>query len=135
MREEEKYKEQIEAMADQPIEGGSLWKKISKFGQRIGLKAVYSALLLYYAFLRKDTPAWAKRIITGVLTYLIAPIDAIPDLTPFLGFTDDLSILGLALATLAAYINPEVRVKARERLSKWFENIDEATLDAVDKNL
>ena len=135
MTEEEKYKELIEEQADNPIEATSLWKKLAKYAQRIGLKSVYSALLLYYAFRRKDTPAWAKRIITGILAYFIAPIDAIPDLTPFLGFTDDLGILGFGLATIAAYINKDVRLNARAQLEKWFDHIDEKELDAVDKTL
>ena len=101
----------------------------------MGLKSVYSALLLYYAYRRKDTPAWAKRVITGVLAYFIAPIDAIPDLTPFIGFTDDLGVLGFGLATIAVYINKEVRLNARTQLEKWFENIDQKELDSVDKTL
>ena len=135
MTEEEKYKKLIEEQADNPIEATTLWKKIAKFAQKIGLKTVYSALLLYYAFRRKDTPLWAKRIITGILAYFIAPIDAIPDLTPFLGFTDDLSVLGFGLVIVAAYINGDVRQNARAQLDKWFDNIDEKELDAVDKTL
>ena len=135
MTEEEKYKELIEEQADNPIEATTLWKKIAKFAQKIGLKAVYSALLLYYAFRRKDTPAWAKRIITGILAYFIAPIDMIPDLTPFLGFTDDLSVLGFGLVIVAAYINADVRKSARAQLEKWFDNIDVKELDEVDRNL
>lgn len=135
MTEEEKYTEFIEEQADNPIEATSLWKKLAKYAQRIGLKSVYSSLLLYYAFKRKDTPIWAKRVITGVLAYLISPIDLVPDLTPFLGFTDDLGVLGFGLATIAVYINKEVRTNARVQLANWFENIDEAELDAVDKTL
>ncbi len=135
MTKEEKYRELIEEQADNPIEATSLWKKITKFAQKIGLKTVYSALLLYYAYRRKDTPAWAKRVITGVLAYFISPIDMIPDLTPFIGFTDDLGVLSFGLATIAVYINKEVRTNARAQLEKWFENVDENELDAIDKTL
>jgi uncharacterized membrane protein YkvA (DUF1232 family) len=135
MTEEEKYKELVEEQSDNPIEATSLWKKIAKYAKKMGLKSVYSALLLYYAYRRKDTPAWAKRVITGVLAYFIAPIDAIPDLTPFIGFTDDLGVLGFGLATIAVYINKEVRLNARTQLEKWFENIDQKELDSVDKTL
>ena len=135
MTKEEKYRELIEEQADNPIEATPLWKKITKFAQKIGLKTVYSALLLYYAYRRKDTPAWAKRVITGVLAYFISPIDMIPDLTPFIGFTDDLGVLSFGLATIAVYINKEVRTNARAQLEKWFENVDENELDAIDKTL
>jgi len=114
MTDEEKYKESIEDQADNSIEASSLWKKLSKFAQKIGLKAVYSALLLYYAFKRKDTPVWAKRVITGVLAYFIAPIDAIPDLTPFLGFTDDLGILGFSKCILIQIVLKSCKFKLDE---------------------
>jgi uncharacterized membrane protein YkvA (DUF1232 family) len=135
MTEEDKYKNIIENTEDKEIEESSLWKKITKYAKNAGLKVVYSALLLYYAYRRKDTPAWAKRIITGTLAYFIAPLDAIPDLTPFLGFTDDLGILGIGLVMVAAYINEEVRANARANLVSWFGDVDEAELKEVDDKL
>lgn len=33
-----------------------------------------------------------KAVVVGVLLYFINPIDMIPDLTPFLGFSDDLGL-------------------------------------------
>ncbi len=92
-----------------------LIKQILKKG---GTRLLYSALLLFYAFKRKDLPAWAKSIVIGALGYLLSPIDAIPDLTPVLGFTDDLGLLSYALVLIAAYINDDVREKARDRLEK-----------------
>jgi uncharacterized membrane protein YkvA (DUF1232 family) len=71
----------------------------------------------------------------GALAYFISPIDFIPDLTPFLGFTDDLGILGMGLVAIAAYINDDVRKNARERLSKWFKNYKESDLREVDDKL
>jgi uncharacterized membrane protein YkvA (DUF1232 family) len=112
-----------------------LWRKIARFARQMGVKVVYSALLLFYAFRRSDTPGWAKRIILGVLGYLLSPIDAIPDLSPFLGYTDDLGVLGFGLVTVAAYINDEVREKARQKLRDWFGNYDEEELKEVDEKL
>lgn len=34
-----------------------------------------------------------KAIVIGTLLYFINPLDLVPDLTPFLGFTDDLGIV------------------------------------------
>lgn len=132
---EEKYNEQINEHADTPVKESSLWNKISKYAKRAGIRTVYSVLLLFYAFKRKETPAWAKRIITGILAYFIAPLDAIPDLTPFLGFTDDVGLLGFGLVTIAAYVNDEVKTKSREQLKKWFGEYDEAELKPVDDKL
>lgn len=91
-----------------------LFTRIIKKG---GISLIYSALLLFYAFRRTDLPVWARSIILGALGYLLTPIDSIPDLTPFLGYTDDLGILSYALVMIAAYINDEVRQKAQRKLN------------------
>ena len=113
----------------------NFWTKLRQFAKKVGVKSVYSSLLLYFAYKRSETPGWAKRLIIGVLGYLIAPIDAIPDLTVFLGFTDDIGLLSFALVTVAAFINDDVRGQAREQLASWFPDADEADLEAVDKKL
>lgn len=112
-----------------------LWDKLKNYAKQAGLKTVYSALLLYYAYKRKDTPAWAKRVIIGVLGYLIAPIDAIPDLTPFIGYTDDIGMLSFGLVTIACYVNDGVKENARKHLDKWFGDFDEDDLKEVDDQL
>ncbi len=112
-----------------------LHHKLGRIARQAGLRTVYAALLLYYAYQRKETPAWAKRIILGALGYLISPIDMLPDLTPFLGYTDDLGVLAFGLTTIACYINDEVRQRARTRLQRWFGTYDEADLRKVDDAL
>lgn len=109
-----------------------LWKKLSKFAKAIGAKTTYTVLLMYYAYRRKDTPRWAKNIVLGALGYLIAPIDAIPDISPLVGFTDDLGVLSFGLVAIAAYVNDDVKRKARKKLDKWFGNVDAVDLDDVD---
>lgn len=112
-----------------------LWNKLSNYAKKAGIKTVYSVLLLFYAYRRKETPSWAKNIILGTLGYFLAPIDAIPDLSPIIGYTDDIGVLSFGLVTIAAYINKEVREKAKERLSKWFGEYDPKELEEVDKKL
>ena len=112
------------------------WKRFPQLVKQAGLKAVYTALLLYNAYKRKETPVWARRIIMGALGYLIMPFDALPDITPIVGYTDDLGVLGLGLVTVAAYVNDEVRQKSRQQLTQWFgTDVDEADLEEVDKQL
>lgn len=112
-----------------------MWKKIKNYATKAGQQTVYTVLLLYYAYKRKDTPLWAKNIIIGTIGYFISPIDALPDLTPIIGYTDDIGVLSFGLVTIACYVNEEVRVKARGKLSKWFKSFDEADLKAVDDKL
>lgn len=111
------------------------WQKLQHFARQAGIKTVYSALLLFYAYRRKDTPAWAKTIVLGTLGYFLSPIDAIPDLSPIIGYTDDLGWLSFGLVTIASYINKEVRENARQRLTKWFGEYDPKELDAIDEKL
>jgi len=112
-----------------------LWSKLKKFARQAGVKTVYTVLLLFYAYKRKDTPGWAKKLIIGVLGYFLAPIDAIPDLTPFIGLTDDFSLLSVGLVTIAGYVNKEVREQAREKLKTVFGEYDPNELVEIDKRL
>ena len=111
------------------------WRKLTRYARQAGIKTVYTALLLFYAYRRKETPTWAKSIVFGALGYLIAPFDALPDLTPIIGYTDDIGILSFGLVTIAAYINQDVKENARGQLHRWFGDYDEQELDAVDKQL
>jgi uncharacterized membrane protein YkvA (DUF1232 family) len=55
-----------------------------------GREVIEKALWLYYAAQQPNTPLWAKTAIYGALGYFISPIDAIPDITPVIGYADDL---------------------------------------------
>lgn len=109
-----------------------LWRKIARYAKRLGQRVIYMVLLMYYAYRCPQTPAWARRTILATLAYFISPIDFLPDLTPFLGFSDDLGLLSVSLAAIAAHINADVRQQAREQLQVWFGTLDAPTLDAVD---
>jgi uncharacterized membrane protein YkvA (DUF1232 family) len=63
------------------------------------------------------------------------PFDALPDLTPIIGYTDDLGVLSFGLVTIAAYVNDEVRIKARLKLRDWFGEINAEELSEVDEQL
>ncbi len=113
----------------------AFWGRIGDYARRAGSQLTYTALLLYFAYQRKETPAWAKRIVLGSLGYLLAPIDLIPDLSPFIGLTDDIGVLSLSLVTISAYVNDEVRHKAKAQLSRWFRQVKEEDLREVDDKL
>jgi uncharacterized membrane protein YkvA (DUF1232 family) len=113
----------------------ALKTKLGRYASKAGVKTVYTVLLLYYAYQRKETPRWAKNIVLGALGYFLAPIDALPDLAPIVGYTDDIGVLGFGLVTVAAYVNKEVKDKARTRLKAWFKTYEEADLAEVDKRI
>lgn len=62
-------------------------------------------IALYYAFINKSTPWYAKFIIVISLLYLVSPIDIIPDFIPVAGYLDDIVVVPL-LFTFAARLVP-----------------------------
>lgn len=96
------------------------WDKLKHGAFVAGKEVVERALCLYYAAQKPDTPLWAKTVIYGALTYFISPIDAVPDITPVLGYSDDLGVLVSAVLTVAMYVTDEVRLQAREKAGSWF---------------
>lgn len=97
-----------------------LWSKLRRAAKRIGYEALEKALWLYYAAEKPETPAWARTTAYGALGYLILPFDAIPDVLWGAGYTDDIGVLTLAVATLINYIDDDVRQRTTRRLRQWF---------------
>ena len=114
---------------------GRFLSRLGAIARGAGTRAVYTALLLYYAYEREETPKWAKRTVLGALGYLLMPLDAVPDLTPILGYTDDLGVLAAALTMVAAYVNKDVRERARQKLQQWIPEPADADLREIDEKL
>lgn len=94
--------------------------KLIRYAKAAGSEVVERALQLYFALEDPATPAWAKGVIIAALGYFISPVDAIPDVIPAAGYSDDLGVLALALASVAMYITPAVKEQARAKLKDWF---------------
>ena len=107
----------------------SFWNKVKKFASKAGSKVIYTALKLYYTMQSPDTPAWAKAVIIGALGYFISPIDVIPDITPVVGYADDLGVLAAAAASVATNITPAIKAEAKRKLREWFGNSEMEDLD------
>lgn len=73
---------------------------------------------LYFALQRDETPVWAKTTIVGALGYFISPIDAVPDVIPVVGYSDDLAVLVAAVATVASYIDAGVKRQTTTKLKQ-----------------
>ncbi|MGH7822089.1 MAG: YkvA family protein [Candidatus Binatia bacterium] len=96
------------------------WQKVARYARGAGREVVERALQLFYAAQAPETPVWAKTVIYGALGYFISLADAIPDLTPVVGYSDDLGVLVAAIATVTAYITPAIRDRARQKAKEWF---------------
>ncbi len=75
------------------------------------------ALAAWYCARDPATPSRVRFILISALAYFVLPIDAIPDLVPFLGFTDDAAVIAAAVASVAREMKPEHRDKAKDILS------------------
>jgi uncharacterized membrane protein YkvA (DUF1232 family) len=72
------------------------------------------AVALYYCWLDPRTPLPIKVTIAGALLYFLAPIDAIVDLLPAIGFADDAGVIATAFLTAASHINDDHRRQSDE---------------------
>ena len=54
----------------------------------------------------------------GALAYFVMPIDAVPDILMFVGFGDDIAVLGAAIAAIRTNMTEEHYAKARAALGK-----------------
>ncbi len=104
-------------------------EKISRIAKRAGAKLVYAALILYYTLQSDSVSVKDKAIIIGALGYLISPLDVVPDAIPIVGLGDDLGVLVYVLQKVWGNVSEDVKTKARERLSKWF---DEDEIEEID---
>lgn len=95
-------------------------ESLQGLAKRAGVEVVRKALQLFFVLRRPETPAWAKRTVIGALAYLVLPLDALPDLLPLVGFTDDLVVITAALSTVAFYVNDDVRASANAKVESWF---------------
>ena len=106
-------------------------EKISRIAKRAGAKLVYAALLLYYTLQSDKVSTKDKAIIIGALGYMISPIDVIPDAIPIAGLTDDLAVLVYVLKKVWVDVDEDVKTKARERLTKWFDEDEIGEIDSL----
>ena len=109
-------------------------EKISRIAKRAGSKLVYAALILYYTLQSDKVSVKDKAIIIGALGYLISPLDVVPDAIPIVGLSDDLSVLVYVLQKVWGDVSDDVKQRAHEKLSKWFDEDEIAEIDNLFAN-
>ncbi|MDR6951948.1 uncharacterized membrane protein YkvA (DUF1232 family) [Ancylobacter sp. 3268] len=92
------------------------WRKLAGVATRIPFAA--DAAAAYYCALDRETPVKVRAMLFGSLAYFLLPSDAVPDILPVLGFSDDAAVLATALNLLAAHITPIHREAARRALER-----------------
>ena len=90
------------------------WRKARRVAVR--LPFAEDLLAAWYCAFDRDTPMQVKAALIGALAYFVLPFDAIPDMLPVLGFTDDAAVLATAMKLVIDNIRPEHREAARRKL-------------------
>jgi uncharacterized membrane protein YkvA (DUF1232 family) len=94
----------------------SFWRKLRSIPAR--LPFAEDLLAAYYCAFDHGTPLQVKATLVATIAYFVLPIDAIPDVLPVLGFTDDAAVLATAIKLVANHIRPLHREAARSALDR-----------------
>ncbi len=107
---------EAEVLESSVIEEGILKKILLTAGRAIAQPALEGVELI----MDNSTPAQVRISIMGALTYLIVPVDLIPDFIPASGFSDDLVALTAVITLWQNHITPQMKSRAKSKLDKWF---------------
>ena len=111
----------------------ALFEKIKKFTKKAGEKTVYLVLILYYATFDKALPVKDRLMVVAALGYFILPLDFLPDALPG-GFVDDAGALFYVVKHIWGNLSDETFRKAKQKLSEWFDDVDESALKVVEES-
>ncbi len=93
------------------------WDKVMKYGKQAGKTTVYYSLLLFYVAKSPEVPKSTKMIIVGALSYLIFPLDLIPDFIPAVGLVDDAGVIAAAVFKVISHIDDDIKNKAKVKMN------------------
>jgi len=88
--------------------------------RRAGRTIARPALECFEMLIDGSTPHQARLTVLAALTYLVLPLDLIPDFIPAAGFTDDMVALTALLGLCTRHVTPVIKDRAQCRLDQWF---------------
>ncbi len=106
LKDIDEIKEKAEKITSKDIEyvEKNFWEKISQLRGKIGFKRDLIAL---YKFMKDPTVSFLKKaIVVFALLYFIIPLDSIPDISPIVGFLDDIGVVGIIVRYLSKELEP-----------------------------
>ena len=113
-------KEEMDAMRQAARDGEGVLSRtldrLKTLGRRLPFAEDLFAAL--YCALDPATDRKVKLVLFGAAAYFLMPADAIPDLFPVLGFTDDAAVIAAAIAAVRSGITDTHRNKARDTLAR-----------------
>ena len=93
---------------------------LARLLRRAGRTLARPALECFEMLLDGSTPHQARLTVLAALTYLVVPLDLIPDFIPAAGFSDDMVALTALLGLCTRHLTPAIRQRAQRRLDRWF---------------
>jgi len=95
------------------------WPKFRSFAAKLPFAEDVAAA--WFCATDSQVPLRVRGTLIAALAYFIMPLDFVPDILAFVGMTDDIAVLSLAISTLAAHITDKHRAQAREALADVVE--------------
>ena len=92
------------------------WPKIRRVCARAPFAA--DALAVWYCAKDDETPTAAKGMMLAALAYFVLPSDALPDILPAIGYTDDAAVFAALLSLVGRNLKPRHQAAAREAISR-----------------
>lgn len=88
--------------------------------KRVAKRIPFAEDLLAAWFCARDpaTPRRVRMTLLAALGYFVLPVDALPDIMPLFGFTDDAAVIAAAIAAVAGSITIEHRERAKQALAE-----------------
>ena len=102
------------------IKKNDVFKKISILAKKLGKEAIRKVLTLYYIMIDPNTEIKDRLSILGTITYLLSPIDTVPDALPG-GYMDDIILVTTLLGLLNKLNTNTIKQEVEETIAKWFE--------------
>ena len=98
------------------VDEGTLRRLLRRAGRAIARPAIECLELL----LDSGTPPQVRLTMLAALTYLLVPVDLIPDFIPAAGCSDDLVALTALLGLCSSHMSESIRMRAQRKLDRWF---------------
>lgn len=90
------------------------WPKIRRACARAPFAA--DALAVWYCAKDDETPTAAKGMMLAALAYFVLPADAVPDILPAIGYTDDAAVFAALLSLIGRNLKPRHQQAARDAI-------------------
>ena len=94
----------------------NFWLKTRRFANKIPM--MDEVVAAYFCAMDPATPTKVRGTLLAALAYFIMPVDMIPDFLAFVGFSDDIAVLSIAISTVSAHITNAHRNAAKSALSE-----------------